>query len=241
MTFCCGDRLSFEALLFDLDGVVINSNGPIVYFWRTLAGEYRIKLTEEDILDYIYGVPARDTLKKLFTSLSPAETAVALQKLVDFEKQQRYSGIPGVLHFLAQLKRNGIPTALVTSSEQPRAEAILHQLGLDDTFNALITAGCIKKGKPHPEAYQLAARKLRKTPRQCLVFEDAVSGVKAAVAAGSACIGLHQPEMAGRLLSAGALGVIPDFTKVSLAKVEEGFSLEFGTANIAAVHLKPGI
>ena len=84
------------------------------------------------------------------------------------------------------------------------------------TPNGQVTVGDIQRGKPHPDGYLLAAQRLQKPPQRCLVFEDAVSGVKAAVAAGATCIGVQSPDRATALLVAGATYTVPDFTAVNL-------------------------
>lgn len=223
------DRISFEAALFDLDGVVINSNGPIVRFWRNLAEECGIRLTEIDFLKYIYGIPARDTLDKLFTMLSGAEKNIVMQRLEIYENQLTYTGIPGVIDFLHELRRHNIPTALVTSSKWVKLKTVFAQLNLNGVFSKIITAEDIHRGKPDPECYLMAAMGLNKRPARCIVFEDALSGVKAAVTAGTVCIGVHQAAMSSRLLDAGAATVIPDFTRITLFRNDKEMYLKLGT------------
>lgn len=230
-------RILFEAVLFDLDGVVINSNGPIVAFWRQLAAEHGIRLTETDIIERIYGIPSRDTLDTVFAALSEEQKDMASEKLFQFEIQLKYTAMPGVASFLERLRSFGIPTALVTSSEQPKVRRVFEQLGFSQVFSTVVTADYITRGKPDPEGYQVAARKLSVKPERCLVFEDAVSGVQAAVAAGATCIGVHQPAMAERLQNAGATCVIPDFTKVTFESREAGIGLELGETGVKGIYL----
>ena len=117
---------------------------------------------------------------------------------------------------MRSLKKQNIPTALVTSGEQWKVNEVIHQLGIDGMFTAQVTAGDIQRGKPHPECYLLAAQYLQKPPEQCIVFEDSISGVKAAVASGALCIGIGLSSMTPSLLQAGARYVVLDFTSISL-------------------------
>jgi beta-phosphoglucomutase len=132
-----------------------------------------------------------------------------------------YTGVKGAIAFLRSLKQQGIPTALVTSGEQWKVNEVLNQLGIDGMFTAQVNAGDIQKGKPHPECYLLAAQYLQKPPERCIVLEDSISGVKAAVASGALCIGIGPSSMASPLLQAGARYVVPDFTSISLLAGEE--------------------
>jgi sugar-phosphatase len=122
---------------------------------------------------------------------------------------------------LRTLEEQDIPTALVTSGEQWKVSEVIHQLGIDGMFTAQVTAGDIQRGKPHPECYLLAAQYLQKSPEQCIVFEDSISGVKAAVASGALCIGIGPSSMASPLLQAGAYYVVPDFISMSLLLHED--------------------
>jgi beta-phosphoglucomutase-like phosphatase (HAD superfamily) len=103
----------------------------------------------------------------------------------------------------------------VTSGEPWKVEAMSGQLGLAGSFGVVVTAADIRRGKPDPECYALAADRLGVPPNRCVVFEDSVSGVQAAVAAGALCVGV-QPSwrLAQRLVECGAWHVIPDFVRV---------------------------
>jgi HAD superfamily hydrolase (TIGR01509 family) len=140
-----------------------------------------------------------------------------MDDLADYEANLTYTAIEGVLTFLDTLKQNNIPTALVTSGDRWKVKEVTGQLGLTGVFAAAITVNDIRRGKPDPECYLLAAQALQKLPERCLVFEDSISGVKAATAAGTFCIGVQAPQFAGALYQAGAGYVAPDFNGVRLA------------------------
>jgi HAD superfamily hydrolase (TIGR01509 family) len=206
----------FEAVLFDLDGVIIDSNKGITDYWQALASSYQISLTPSDFERYIYGCPARETLDLLFTRLTSAEKEAALLQLISYESNLRYTEIPGAMAFLRALREHGIPTALVTSGEQWKVDIIREQLGIGELFTEFITADQIRNGKPDPECYLLAAQRLNKPAAKCVVFEDAVSGVAAATAAGAFCVGVQKGNMVPPLVSAGAGLVVPDFEQVQI-------------------------
>ena len=208
--------MHFEAILFDMDGVVIDTHHSVTEFWQTLAAEHQIQLTQTDFQQHIYGCPMSHTFDMLFPKFDDQQRQAIYARIHTYEINLNYTEIPGVTALLQALKRHGIPTALVTSADTWKVEAVLRQLGVAGLFTTQVTVGEIERGKPHPDGYLLAARRLQKPPQRCLVFEDAVSGVKAASAAGAACIGIQSPDMATALLAAGACYTIPDFTTVNL-------------------------
>ena len=215
----------FEAILFDLDGVIIDSNEPIINFWKREAAQFGIELTETTLIQHVYGVPARDTVNRVFNKLSFEEKETLLKRLADFEANLDYQEISGAVDFVKFLKKIEVDTALVTSSKRPKVDIALNKIGLTDAFTVFVTADLIKKGKPDSECYRTAAEKLGKHPEHCLVFEDAISGVKAALAAGASCIGVQQGSIAEMLRSVGTVGIVTDYLKISFQQNGEDLKL----------------
>ncbi len=207
--------MSYQAILFDMDGVIIDTHQAVTAFWQKWSRIHRIQLSPTDYQHNIYGCPATHTLDLFFTTLDADQRDEITADLTAYEINQRYTAVTGVIPFLDELKQCDIPRALVTSGEQWKVKAVLTQLGLDDIFNAIVTVADIKQGKPNPDCYLLGAARLQVVPEKCIVFEDALSGVKAAVTAGAFCIGV-QPKHPTPLLQAGARYVVPDFSAVSL-------------------------
>ncbi|HWQ79368.1 MAG TPA: HAD family phosphatase [Anaerovoracaceae bacterium] len=208
---------AFEAILFDLDGVIIDTNKSVTDFWQRLAGRCQKSLTKEDLKLYVYGCQAVLTLDRLFPELDDAERVSVLRSLEIYESAAEYKEIPGVIQFLKRLKENCVTTALVTSAEQWKVDIVVKQLHLEGLFDAYITADDTKNGKPKPDCYLIAASRLDKVPQNCVVFEDAVSGVRAAVAAGAYCIGVNRDDRP--LTDAGAIHVVPDFLDPKLPEL----------------------
>jgi beta-phosphoglucomutase len=214
----------FEAVLFDMDGVIIDTHAEVTHFWNRLAQRSRITLTEADFIQHIYGRKAAQTLEQLFPAMTPELWQQAMDELAAEEAVQQYVPIPGVIPLLNLLKQAHIPVALVTSAEPPKVKTVLSQLGLEDAFDAQVTAHDVDQGKPHPDCYLLGAQRLGKSPEHCIVFEDSLSGAEAALKAGATCIGVnHLPD---DLLRLGAAHVIPDFTQ---ARLEAGPVLRVST------------
>lgn len=206
--------LHYEAVLFDMDGVVIDTHAEVTRFWQRLADSNGVTITPNDFTQYIYGRKAAYTLKELFPQITPAQWQQALADLEAEEAVAQYTPIPGVLNLLASLRTAGIPVALVTSAEPPKVHVVLQQLGLATTFAARVTAHDVGQGKPHPDCYLLGAQRLGLPPQRCIVFEDSLSGAQAAISAGATCVGVN--TITEPLLQIGAAHVIPDFRGVSL-------------------------
>src|SRR5439155_260468 len=119
--------------------------------------------------------------------------------------------VPGVTAFLDEVAAAGIPCAVATSASRFDVDRLLGRLGLRERFDAVVTAEDVRRGKPDPEVYLLAARGIGVPPRECLVFEDSVVGIQAARQAGMRVIGVATAHTPDELGVAGAASVIDDF------------------------------
>jgi HAD superfamily hydrolase (TIGR01509 family) len=221
----------YEAICFDMDGVVVDTQLTVTTFWQRLATEYALTLTQDDFDRHVYRCSASHTIETLFPLLSKLQREEVYVQLEQYEQHVEYQEISGAVALLRQLHMAHLPLALVTSAQRWKVERVLEQLGLEQIFAAQITAHDIARAKPDPACYLRAAQALGKHPARCLVFEDALSGVQAARAAGMECCGVREASMARVLLDAGASVVIPDLTAVevafppSLAREAEGSAL----------------
>ena len=208
--------MTFAAVLFDMDGVLIDTHHSVTAFWQDLARRHQVQLGEVAFAQHIYGTPATHTLAMLFPRLSVVECQDVLTDLARYEAELVYTEVNGVISLVRALKQHDIATALVTSAQPAKVNDALDQLGINGLFSATVTSNDVKQGKPNPECYLLAAQRLNKAPERCIVFEDAISGVMAAVAAGMLCIGIQQAGDASTLLQVGARYTVPDFTFISV-------------------------
>ncbi|MDY0092817.1 MAG: HAD family phosphatase [Candidatus Vecturithrix sp.] len=225
MTVC------YEAALFDMDGVIIDTEESVTAFWQKTAQTYQVELTPADFQQYIYSCPALYTLDKLFPRLSADERQQIMTDLETYEMNLTYTAVRGAVPFLTTLKRHQIPTAIVTSGDRWKVQEVCRQLDIEGIFTVQVTISDIQRGKPYPDCYLLAAEKLGKSPAGCLVFEDAVSGIKAATAAGAVCIGIAGAEKATVLHQAGAFTVIRDF--LALAHNDSMLCVEPGSLKLS--------
>ena len=176
---------NFDAYLFDCDGTIVDSM-PLHYkAWKQILGEWNCEFSEERF--YAWGgmpiVQIISTLNKEYGLSMPVETLAARKEKLYFELLPELQPVPEVVeHVLAM--HGKIPFAVVSGSTRDSVVASLTTLRLLDRFDALVCAGEYQNGKPHPEAFLLAAEKLGVHPNTCLVFEDTDMGIEAATAAG---------------------------------------------------------
>jgi beta-phosphoglucomutase family hydrolase len=184
----------FKAYLFDCDGTIADSM-PLHYIaWKKALGEWNCEFDET--LFYAWGgmpiVKIISTLNEKHSLSMPVEAVAHRKESLYFDLLPQLKAVPEVLeHIEAQHGR--IPLAVVSGSTRESVEASLSTLKLLDKFDALVCAGEYKKSKPDPEAFLLAAAKLRVEPKTCLVFEDTEMGIQAATAAGMASVKVPLP------------------------------------------------
>jgi sugar-phosphatase len=173
----------FHAVLLDMDGTLIDSIAAVERSWVRWCGEYGV---DPERLRGFHGVTARHLIEQLL----PEELREgAYDRIVEIEVAD-LDGIevlPGAAELLGGLRDAGVPTAVVTSSSAPLAEARLRATGLPHP-EVVVTASDVARGKPWPDPWLLGARRLGVEPGACLVVEDSVAGLRAARAAG--CRGL---------------------------------------------------
>ena len=184
----------YEAVLFDLDGTLIDS----MWMWPEIDVEYLAS----------YGLEVPADLGRAIDGMSFTETAVYfkerfnLKASVDSIKQTWHdmahdiycTKVPvkkGVFRFLEHLKANGIKTAIGTSNSIELTKEVLKAVGIADYFDTVVTACMVSAGKPKPDIYLKAASDLGVTPEKCLVFEDIPQGIMAGKNAGMTAIAVE--------------------------------------------------
>lgn len=185
-----GDGKVLSAVIFDLDGVLVSTDGAHYQAWKRMADEEGIPFNEADN-DRLRGVSRMACvdiiLEKSRRTYSPQEKLALAERKNGYYQQliQRLSPadlLPGAQKTITGLKQQGIKMAIGSSSRN--APVILERIGLADSFDAVADGNQISRSKPDPEVFLLAAAKMQKPPQECLVVEDALSGIDAALAAG---------------------------------------------------------
>ena len=209
-------EISCRAILFDLDGVLVDSTVMVERHWRRWAAQHG--LDSEFILANSHGRRTIDTLRTVASHLHlDLEEEAALLEKSEIEDTEGLIAIPGAAELLQVLL--GRSWAVVTSGSRMLATTRLQAVGLP-VPQAFVTAEQVFLGKPHPEGYVKAARLLGLEPQDCLVIEDAPAGIQAAHAAGSRVIGVTTTFPVADLEEADF--VVPELSRLRLAFTELG-------------------
>ena len=195
------------SLLFDLDGVLVDSRAVVERTWRRWAARHG--LDAEPLLAVAHGRRTRDTLEAVVPHLDPAPE-VAWLDAAELEDLEGVVAAPGAAALLASLGR--ARWAVVTSCGSELAGRRLARAGLPRP-PLLVSSGDVPRGKPAPDGYLLGARRSGAEPAACLAFEDAPPGVAAARAAGCPVVGLATTHAAAQLALADV--VVPDLRSVA--------------------------
>jgi sugar-phosphatase len=165
-------------LLFDSDGVLVDSDDSALGAWRTWATEH--DLDPRTVLAQVHGRRAADTVHQLVAAAGRADALRRINEL-ELEAAAQVRSLPGARELLTRLGQ--VPWAIVTSATRPLATARLAAAGIPEP-TVLVTADDVAQGKPAPDGYRSAAQLLGQPARACVVFEDSPAGVLAAHAAG---------------------------------------------------------
>ena len=202
--------------LFDLDGVIIDTEPIYDLFWRDAAVRYRIGIKQFE--QVIKGTTMPNIMKKYFSGYTREECDRLVNECAAFESRMDIPEVGGSVAFIELLKKEGFKTALVTSSELHKLERVFEVLPIKGLFDTIVTAERVKHGKPSPDCFILAAQELGVDASKCIVFEDSVNGIKAGNAARAKVIGVttsHSSES----LKETTFDTIPDFKNVGLEEV----------------------
>ncbi|OIJ15747.1 beta-phosphoglucomutase [Anaerobacillus arseniciselenatis] len=192
--------LPVKACIFDLDGVIVDTAKYHYLAWRRLANELGFDFSEEDN-ERLKGVSRMDSLNILL-EIGGVQLDEARKEELAKKKNEWYVELiahmddkeilAGTTQFLTELQKVGVKIALGSASKN--AKTILKRIGLMEMFDVIIDGTDISKAKPDPEVFLLGAEALKVEPSACVVFEDAVSGVEAALSAGMRVVGVGSKE-----------------------------------------------
>jgi HAD superfamily hydrolase (TIGR01509 family) len=207
-----------SAILFDLDGTIVNTDPIHFQAWRQMLASYDLEIDEAFYKSRISGGINPEIVKDILPQLSPAEG----QKFAD-DKEALFrqlapnlKPLSGFSELLAWTDAQNLKRALVTNAPRLNAEFMLEVLQIKEAFDTVILAEDCVAGKPDPAPYQAALHKLGITAEVAIAIEDSPSGIRSAVSAGISTIGVastHDPKV---LLEVGAFIAIPDFTDLQL-------------------------
>lgn len=187
--------MSNFAVIFDMDGVIADTNPTHDVAWRKFLDRYHIIPTDEELQNHMYGKHNSYILSYFFKREVISDELVQLQYEKEALFRELYASIAqpisGLLPFLADLKQNGVKTGIATSAPVENLVMMVEKIPvLGEMMESLLSEQDVTQHKPHPEVYLKSAQRLGVIPSQCVVFEDSVSGVKAGLAAGMKVVGV---------------------------------------------------
>jgi beta-phosphoglucomutase len=192
-----------EAVIWDMDGVLADTARYHFLAWQKTFAKRGIKFTDEDFKRG-FGVRNDAIIRNVLgekTTQAEIE-AIAKEKEAAFRRiiGKDIKPLPGAIELLGQLHDKGVKMAIASSTVMANIRLIVSRLGIEKYFETVITGHDVTEGKPSPQVFLLAAQRLGVAPQNCLVFEDAVAGVKAAKSAVMHCVAItssHPRAMLG--------------------------------------------
>lgn len=189
------------AIIFDLDGVIVDTAKYHFLAWKKLANQLGFDFTH-DQNELLKGVSRAKSLEILLEigniSLSSSEKEQYMHQkneeyLAYIQKMDDSEILPNMMSLLKHLKKQGISIALGSASKN--AKLILNTLNITSYFDVIVDGNEVTTAKPDPEVFLLAAKLMNKNPDECIVIEDATAGIEAAIAANMLCIGIGNKEI----------------------------------------------
>lgn len=204
-----------KAALFDLDGTLFDTEDQYTQFWGRTARRYR-----PDVPDLEFRIKGT-TLTQIFSTYFPDPSVQAdiTRGLDQWEQSMRYDFTPGALQFLHDLKAHDVACAIVTSSNHKKMESVRRQMPeFDALFDRILTSEDFAHSKPAPDCYLLGAQVFGAKLSECVVFEDAFTGLDAGMAAGIFTIGLATSNTA-EAIRQHCNYVVQNFTELNYEKL----------------------
>lgn len=198
--------MNFRGAIFDLDGVLVDTVPVHFWAWKTMFENHGIAFDSHLYLEKVDGRTRIDGVRAMMphasersiTKAADQKQALFVDRLTDGLKVFESS-----IRLVNRLSEAGIQMAVASSSANIRS--ILSQVGILDRFGSTVSGSEIANGKPHPEIFLTAADQLGLSVAECVVFEDATSGVQAAKSGGFYCVGIDRNEQPDRLAGADVL------------------------------------
>jgi len=214
------DKAMFKGAIFDLDGVVVNTVPIHFKAWKKMFSEYGIDFTFDAYKSKVDGIPRYDGARAILKEISNAELKEAADRkqkyFLEFIEKEDIPVYTSCIDLIKELKNHNKKIAIASSSRN--CKRILQRAGIIHLADAIVDGNDITRAKPDPQIFQLAAGRLGCAYAECVVFEDAVLGVEAAVNGRMLCIGIDRYGNPKRLAKANL--VVEDLSKVDYETIE---------------------
>ncbi len=185
-----------RALIFDMDGVIVDSEPLHLQAYQTVLRDYNVNYSEEDNREFL-GRKLYECASVLVAryrlNLTPAELLERKETVLSDLFRRHASLKPGIEAALLTAAKLELPTGIASSSTSALIALVLETLGVRDYFQAVTSGQEVKNGKPAPDIFLLAGQRLGAKPKNCLVIEDSINGIRAAKSAGMQCVAVPCP------------------------------------------------
>ncbi len=213
----------FEAVIFDMDGVIIDSEPLYFQIQEELFNDLGFTVSKSEY-DTFIGAGMQLMWERLCSKHNIQFTVAELIRMNNeviynsFNNSDSLQTIDGFISLLTSIKTKGMKTAVASSTSKKIINVILSKLGIIDKFDIIVSSEEVLKGKPEPDIFIEAANRLYIASGKCLVIEDSTNGVKAAVKAGMKCIGFSNKNSGDQDLTL-ANAIVEDFTNIDINKL----------------------
>jgi beta-phosphoglucomutase len=210
-----------RAVIFDMDGVLIDSYAAHLAAWQRLGRRVGREVTEEQFV-LTFGRRNPEIMHTLWGDAVPPEQVDDLARWKEAEYRdilrEAFPAMPGARALVRALRAAGFRVAIGSSGPPENVDVAVRGLGCEGAFDATVDGYQVTRGKPHPEVFLKAAEKVGVPPARCAVVEDAVPGVQAAVAGGMTAVAITGTAPRERLIEAGAALVVDSLEELSPAR-----------------------
>lgn len=190
---------TFKAALFDLDGVVFDTEPQYTQFWGSQCREFHPEMP--GLEHQIKGQTLTQIYDKYFNGELEQKRELITSRLDAFEQHMSFDFVEGFEAFVSDLRSHGVKTAVVTSSNKAKMQSVYDKVeNFKSLFDEILTAEDFSHSKPHPDCYQKAAARFSADSSECIVFEDSFNGIKSGRAADMVVIGLSTTNSAESIL-----------------------------------------
>ena len=216
------------AVIFDMDGVLVNSNPFHIQKWAELLNDHKIPFNEKELPRQILGQRNDHAFRLFFGSQMDEQEMRCLEARLEANFRQAFrlhaKPLAGLEALILQLRAAQIPLALASSAMRQNVDFVVDALGFRPYFRSIMSGEDVHLPKPQPEIYLKTAERLGVKPSACVAFEDSFVGIEAVKSAGMKCVAIASTFPYEELRTkTGADLVIPDFQKLSLPMLQAMF------------------
>lgn len=213
------------AVIFDMDGVIVDNHRYHLDSWLSFFDKYSITMTEQEYKQEVNGRTMGEILPKLLgRSMSEPEIREYGEQKEALYREIYLKDIkptPGLPQFLAELEEHHIPKAVATSAPTANVKFTMENTRLYPYFPVIVDDTMVTQGKPNPEVYLTAAKKLNMPPERCIVFEDAILGIQAGKNAGMKVVGIATTHTRQELEAENTDLIIDNFEGLHVNQLRE--------------------